>query len=131
MPPQRHETHGSVGSSRTEHISRATPTASFLVKDNERNVTLLTPIVEVFVILVDEVCRVLGILYELLDHVAVEELAIRFRYAPVQLPNNLARLRAVEEMNLRRSATKTDRCSRENIAREDGRSPRHQLLGII
>lgn len=55
---------------------------------------------EILVILVDEVCRVLRILYELLDHVAVEELAVGLRDTPIQLRNQFAGLRAVEEMNL-------------------------------
>lgn len=43
----------------------------------------LTPIVEVFVVLVDEMRRVLGVLLELLYHVSREELAVRFFDAPV------------------------------------------------
>lgn len=96
------------------NICWAAPTASFLAKDNERNLSLHIPIVEEFVVFVDAVRKVLGILHELLDHASAQELAVRFCYAPVQLPNKLAHLWTVEEVNPRRSTTVTDRCYGES-----------------
>lgn len=60
----------------------------------------LTPVVEVLVILVDKVCRVIGVLIEGLHHVPREELAIGLLDAPVQLAHQLPGLGAVEEVHL-------------------------------
>lgn len=87
-----------------------------------------TSVVEILVVLVDEMCRILRILNELLDHVAVEELAVGLRDTPIQLRHQFTWLRAVEEMNLAIPGW-NERAHRRYRRRGDA-SHRRRLAGV-